>query len=70
MGANFRLVVDLGETPPALWTVDAAGQSGHPGSSNYCDQITTWLAGSHHRVPMDRAEAEGEAAARLTLRSG
>ena len=70
MGANFRLVVDLGETPPALWTVDAAGQSGHPGSPNYCDQITTWLEGGHHRVPMDRAEAEGEAAARLVLRSG
>ncbi len=70
MGANFRLVVDLGESPPALWTVDAAGQSGHPGSANYCDQLPTWLSGGHHRVPLDRSEIEAAAVDRLALRPG
>lgn len=69
MGANFRLFVDLGETPPALWTVDTAGQSGHPGSPNYCNQLPTWLAGDHHRVPLDRPEIEAAAADTLVLQS-
>ena len=67
MGANFRLIVDLGESPPALWTVNAGGHSGNPGSRNYCDQLDTWLAGGHHRVPLDSSELEDAAADSLTL---
>lgn len=54
LGANWRLHVDLGENPPGLWAVNSAGQSGHPGSPNYCDQLNTWLAGLNHYLPLDK----------------
>lgn len=54
LGATYRLVADLGESPAALWAVDAAGQSGHPGSRHYCDQVGEWTAGRHHRIPLER----------------
>ena len=68
MGANFRLVVDLGDSPPALWTVDATGQSGHPGSPNYGDQLSTWLEGGHYRVSLDGAEAGAGETTKLVLK--
>ncbi len=67
MGANYRINADLGEDPPGLWAVDAAGQSGHPGSPNYCDQLPTWLKGSHHYIPIDRTRVEKGAAKRLEI---
>ena len=68
MGANYRINADLGEDPPGLWAVDAAGQSGHPGSPNYCDQLPTWLDGRHHYIPIDRARVEAQAKVKLELR--
>jgi len=67
MGANWRHNADLAEEPPGLWAVDAAGQSGHPGSPHYCDQLPEWLAGRHHYVPLDRERATAAAASRLVL---
>ncbi len=55
LGANYRLIADLGHNPPGLWAVDAAGQSGNPGSANYCDQLDQWLTGDYHFLPLDRA---------------
>ena len=66
-GANYRLVADLSESPPGLWAVDHAGQSGHPGSPHYCDQFTEWVAGRQHYLPMDRERAEAAAKTRLRL---
>ncbi len=68
MGANYRIVADLAESPPGLWAVDAAGQSGNPGSPNYCDQLPEWSAGRHHYVPLDRERVEAEAKTKLTIR--
>ena len=68
MGANFRIVADLAESPPGLWAVDAAGQSGNPGSPNYCDQLPEWAAGRHHYVPLDRERVEAGAKTTLTIR--
>lgn len=65
MGANYRLIADFSATPPGLWAVDAAGQSGHPGSVNYCDQLTEWIAGEYHFLPLDRAHVDEQA--RLVL---
>jgi penicillin amidase len=67
MGANYRINADLGDSPPGLWAVDAAGQSGHPGSANYCDQLPTWLDGRHHYIPIDRSRVETEASNKLVL---
>ncbi len=67
MGANFRLVVDLAETPSVLWTVDASGQSGQPGSPNYCDQTEMWIAGELHPLTMDAERVRSEALLRLAI---
>ncbi len=55
-GANYRLIADLGAAAQGLWAVDAAGQSGNPGSAHYCDQLTEWLAGQYHFLPLERSE--------------
>jgi penicillin amidase len=57
MGANYRLIADLSASPPGLWAVDAQGESGHPGSQHYCDQLPEWISGRYHYLPLDRAEA-------------
>ena len=57
MGANYRLVADMSTSPPSLWAVDAQGQSGHPGSQHYCDQLPEWIGGRYHRLPLETAEA-------------
>ena len=56
MGANYRLIADLASSPPALWAVDAQGQSGHPGSAHYGDQLAEWLGARYHYLPLDRGE--------------
>ncbi|MEE2884759.1 MAG: penicillin acylase family protein [Chloroflexota bacterium] len=67
MGANFRLIVDLGENPPALWTVDAAGQSGHLSSKNYCDQLQTWLKGKHNKIYMNQNDISEHSVDKLVI---
>lgn len=68
IGANWRHNADIGDNPPGLWAVDAAGQSGHPGSPHYGDQLPEWLAGRHHYLPMDRRRVRALAARTLALR--
>ncbi len=51
MGANYRLISDLGEN--GMWAVESQGQSGHPGSDHYCDQLTEWLEGRYHFLAFD-----------------
>jgi penicillin amidase len=53
-GAGFRMIAELDPRAPALWTLDVQGQSGHPGSPHYSDQLDAWLAGRYHRIPLDR----------------
>ena len=67
MGANYRLVAELADSPPGLWAVDAAGQSGHPGSPHYCDQTADWLEGRHHYLPLDRERVLDNATNTLEL---
>jgi penicillin amidase len=66
-GATYRLLVDLGTSPPELCQVDSQSQSGHPGSPHYRDQLPTWLQGQYHRLPLARAEASREAVSTLRL---
>ena len=70
IGANWRHNADLADDPPGLWAVDATGQSGHPGSPHYGDQLTEWLAGRHHYLPLDSERARAQAAQTLTLKPG
>lgn len=55
-GASYRLIADLSSSPPVLWGMDTAGQSGHPGSAHYCGQLTAWLTGEYHPLPLQRTD--------------
>ncbi len=68
MGANYRLVVEVGSNPAELRSVDATGQSGHPGSPNYADQLPEWLASRRHVIPLDRDRVHTEARTKLILK--
>ncbi len=56
LGASYRLIADLDSTPPLLWGMDTAGQSGHPGSVHYCDQLSAWLNQAYHPLPLVRTK--------------
>jgi penicillin amidase len=59
-GANYRLIADLGGASQGLWAVDAAGQSGNPGSVHYCDQLVEWLGGRYHFLPLERSSLSAQ----------
>jgi len=63
---SLRLVCD-----PADWRrsviVTSSGQSGHPASRHYADQIPLWLEGRSRPMLWERADIEQEAEARLLL---
>ena len=65
MGANYRLISDLGED--GMWAVESQGQSGHPGSGHYCDQLAEWLAGRYHFLAFDADKADEDAESVYTL---
>jgi len=66
-GAGYRMVVDLGASPPCAWTVSGESQSGHPGSAHWNDQLADFVGGRMHRVPMDPAEVDATVVHRLVL---
>jgi penicillin amidase len=65
MGAGYRLIADLAET--GLHAIDCQSASGHPGSPNYSDQLTEWVEGKYHYLPLKRDEVEKAAVTTLTL---
>ena len=67
VGAGFRMICDLGESPAGLWMVDCQSQSGHCGSPHYRDQFPDWISGEYHFVPLDREEAAKGFKSRLRL---
>jgi penicillin amidase len=69
-GTGYRLEVDLGERPPAAWSITGESQSALLGSPHYDDQRTDWIEGRVHRVPLDRAEVEAIAVHTSRLEPG
>ena len=67
MGANYRIVADLDPGAPNLFSIDAAGQSGHPGSAHYCDQLPDWLAGNLATLSLASADGLDEVEASMIL---
>ena len=65
-GANYRFVVDTGDWEQA-WSVIAPGQSGHPASANYDDQIELWQNVRYRPMVFGRETAELAARHRLIL---
>jgi len=66
LGASYRLIADLSSSPPVVWGMDTAGQSGHPGSKHYSGQLRAWLNRDYHPLPLSRGEITE--IDRLTLR--
>lgn len=64
--ASYRQIVDVGNWDRTL-SVITNGQSGHPLSRNYTDQIPMWLEGVYHAMPWSRAAVETITQQRLTL---
>ena len=68
IGANYRLVTELDAKAPVLYATDAAGQSGHPGSPHYCDQLSSWLEGQLYALPLAPSASGQTAQSRLVLK--
>ncbi|MCL6430391.1 MAG: penicillin acylase family protein [Anaerolineae bacterium] len=65
-GPPYRFIVDLGDPGRSL-SLLAPGQSGHPVSPHYDDQIEAWFSKGYHPMLFERKEVEREAGARLVL---
>ena len=64
--ASYRQIIEVGNWDVSQ-SVTSNGQSGHPVSRNYTDQIPMWLEGAYHKMPWSRAAVEEAAAFRLVL---
>jgi penicillin amidase len=63
---GYRQIITLGAWDDAH-SVTATGQSGHPLSDHYDDQITMWREGVYHPMPWSRVAVESAAHYRMTL---
>jgi penicillin amidase len=68
-GPDYRFVVDTGDWERA-WSVVLPGQSGHPASVNYDDQIPLWQNVHYRPMVFGQQTAELAAKHRLVLRPG
>ena len=67
IAAGYRQIYEVGVWEQAR-TVTPLGQSGHPMSPHFADQMTMWLEGAYHAMPWARPEVEKAAHFRLVLR--
>jgi penicillin G amidase len=65
--ASYRLIVDMGNLD-STQSITTSGQSGHPLSPNYADQVPMWLEGIYHPMPWGREAVEKISKHRLWLR--
>jgi penicillin amidase len=60
-GGGYRLIHDMGTSPPSMMAVDGQSQSGNPGSLHYADQFDDWDQGRYHQLVLDRDAAAASA---------
>ncbi|HET7397825.1 MAG TPA: penicillin acylase family protein [Intrasporangium sp.] len=65
-GPSMRMVVDLSNLDASRW-VNSTGQSGHPYSRHYADQVDAWAANETFPWRFTRPAAEAAGEERLTL---
>jgi acyl-homoserine lactone acylase PvdQ len=63
----YRQVIDLGDLRRSRWLPPVPGQSEHPLSPHYGDQIEPWLSGQLRPMLWDRKDIEADAEATLVL---
>ncbi len=66
-GASQRHVVDLGDLDGAGGFILPTGQSGHPLSPHYQDQVEAWRFGGLGSIPLDRGRARAAARSEWVL---
>jgi penicillin amidase len=66
-GVSLRMIVDLSDVDQSL-RVLPTGESGHPRSPHYKDQVTLYLGGQYHPDWTDRREVEKHSEAILVLK--
>ncbi|MBS7610228.1 penicillin acylase family protein [Candidatus Bathyarchaeota archaeon] len=65
-GPHFRFLVDMAK-PFVAYGCNSTGNSGHPGSPHYRDQIKDWLEGKYHPMYMRREDIEANLEGRTIL---
>jgi penicillin G amidase len=65
-GPSMRMVVDLADRDASTW-VAGPGNSGHPGSPHYTDQMRAWAQGETFPWPSTRAAVDEAGSDVLTL---
>ena len=65
--ASYRQIYEVGDWDRAQ-SVTPLGQSGHPLSDHYDNQMMMWKEGSYHPMPWSAAEVEKVTEFRLKLR--
>ena len=63
---TYRQIIEVGAWD-RMMTVTATGQSGHPISNNYDDQMVMWREGAYHVMPWQRAAVDKVAVNKLAL---
>ena len=64
--ASYRQLYEVGAWDRAI-TVTTSGQSGHPLSPHYDDQMAMWREGVYHNMPWSREAVEKGTESRLRL---
>lgn len=64
---SMRMVVDLADPDRSRW-VNQTGQSGHPGSAHYTDQLDAWASGRTFPWPFTPVAVREATTGTLTLR--
>jgi penicillin amidase len=66
VGPPFRFIADLGDLDHCLGLL-APGQSGHPFSKHYADQIKSWFTRGNHPMIFNCQELKKETVIQLIL---
>jgi penicillin amidase len=69
VGPPFRYIADLGDLEHCLGLL-APGQSGHPFSRHYADQLKSWFNRGYHPMVVNRQALEGVKEDKLVLVPG
>lgn len=66
IGPPYRMIVDLNDLNNSI-SILAPGQSGHPFTHHYDDQIEAWYTNGYHPMLYDRQNIEESAQHNLML---
>lgn len=66
---SMRMIVDVGDWSRSV-AMNSTGQSGHPYSPHYDDQIGPWLNNEYHAMRWTRHDVEADLAHRMTMLPG